>query len=102
MEEFISDKLNYMRFTIRAIIFGMLLGAAFYFVPFVLPFLFLLFLIFFLSRIFFGRPWRRAGYGSCWGHPYYDDRYQDIVPIDGQGGYQARNSGTEERKINIH
>jgi hypothetical protein len=91
-----------MRYRIRAIFIGLLLGATLYFVPFVFPFLFLLFFIFFLSRIFFGRPWRRAGYGPCWGYPYRGNRFQDIVPIDGQGGYHSRNSGEKEKKIIIH
>lgn len=99
-----------MRFTISAILAGILIGAAFYFAPFAFPFFFLILLIFIFSRFFFG--WRRwhGGYGHGYrcgrkygDHPRYpfgDDRDPDITPIDGTAGYSAGTSSVVKR-INI-
>jgi len=90
-----------MRFIIRAILTGLLIGAAFYFVPFGFPFFFLFLFIFFFFRFSFGRRWRRGGYGSCWHYPYDGGYHQDITPIDGFGGYSGRPSETDIKKVNI-
>jgi hypothetical protein len=90
-----------MRFFLRAVFAGILLGAAIFFLPFVFPVFLFLFLIFGFSRIFFGR--RRSGgpYGYCGGFRHGGDSFQEIIPIDGRGYHPGENRGGPERQIPI-
>jgi len=88
-----------MRFPFRAILFGLVAGAALFFFPFGFPFLAFFFFLFILSRLFFG--WRRWGYGRGWGHPYRGYYHNDIIPIDGYNNYPPRSAGKDEHKISI-
>lgn len=86
-----------MRFPIRPIVIGLLIGAALYFMPFRFPFIFLFIFIFFFSRFFF-RPWRGRGYG--WRNHDYDYR-NNILPIDGYGNNRTSDNKEPEKEINI-
>jgi hypothetical protein len=82
-----------MRFSIRPIVFGIIIGAVLFFVPFRFPFIFL-----FLFIFFFFRPWRRRGYG--WGYPRYAD-HNDTLPIDGDRNFHSGRNKSPETKITI-
>ncbi|MCU7547585.1 hypothetical protein OCK74_00600 [Chitinophagaceae bacterium LB-8] len=91
-----------MRFPIKAILAGLIIGAALFFIPFGFPFLFFFFFIFFIARFFFWRPWGMwsYGYGPRW--PYRGSRFRDdIIPIDGQFPGQAGVSREGEKRITI-
>lgn len=89
-----------MRFPLRAIFIGLVVGAALFFFPFGIPILFFFFFIFILSRLFFG--WRRWGYyDRGWRHRYGSPYYNGTVPIDGNDLYQRSPMGGDERKITI-
>ena len=87
-----------MRFPFRAILGGLLVGAALFFFPFGFPILFFFFFVFVLSRFFFG--WRRWSYHRDWHYPYAG-YYNDVTPIDGNRFHQRNTTVGEERKINI-
>lgn len=76
-----------MRSLFRPILFGMLVGAAIFFVPF--PFPFLLFFLFFfvLGRAF--RPWRHRRF------------WNETVPIDGYGSNHPYARTGNEKNITI-
>ena len=90
-----------MRDPVRAILIGLLVGAALFFFPFGFPIVFFFLFIFILSRFFFGG--RRWGYRRGWGYPYagYYSDYNDITPIDGNRFHQRHTAAGSERKINI-
>jgi len=85
-----------MRFPLKSILIGILIGSALFFAPFGFPFFFFFFFIF-----VFGRFWGRWGYWSRWDYPrnYYTD---DVTPIDGQTSYQKWSRTEAEKKININ
>ncbi len=87
-----------MRFPFQAILIGLVVGAALFFLPFGLPFFFFFFFIFLLSRFFFGwGQWRYYQRNRYYDHNHYP---YDITPIDGYKTYQRTTDG-KETKISI-
>ena len=86
-----------MRFPLKAILIGVLVGAALFFAPFRFPFFFFfIFLFFWLSRAFFWGGWRR-GYGYPWHYPYRDGNGpDDRIPVDGRHSFRDRTGGEQQ------
>jgi hypothetical protein len=75
---------------------GILVGAAFYFVPFGFPFFFFFFFIFFIARFLFAPWWWFSrGYRRRYHHPYWPGQ-SGPDPIDGD--YVSQRPATGEGK----
>lgn len=81
-------------------IIGILIGAAFYFVPFGFPFFFLFLFVFFIGRFLFA-PW----WWSPWTHRrryYYGDWSHCNGPVDIDSGESGPTMGPgEEKHFNV-
>jgi hypothetical protein len=92
-----------MTTTLRAVMLGVLAGAALFFVPFLFRFLFIGLFIFFLIRLFTGYRWRRGLYGPGYWNDRYAESYHaetenELVSIDGSRYVSPVNrSGPENR-----
>lgn len=65
-----------MRFPFKAMLIGILIGAAFYILPFGFPLFFFFFFLFFLARFLFAPWWWSPwGYRRRYYHPYWRRRY---------------------------
>lgn len=91
-----------MRFPLKAVLVGLLIGAVLFLAPFGFPFFLFFFFIFFFSRFFFARRWGRWGYGPPWGYPSGDYYQNKITPIDGQRSTAAGGIKESEKKVTIH
>jgi hypothetical protein len=68
---------------LKAILFGVVAGAAIFFIPFPFRFIFIFFLVFFVIRVFAWRRWKRGNwsnhhYGYSFWNPSYTQRWQSM------------------------
>lgn len=91
-----------MRFIARGAAIGLLVGAAFFFVPFLLRFFLFFLLISIIVRLAIGRGWRRRQYRPGYYNRHFQDQHDvygnNIISIDGRNFVPpVHNNGNESR-----
>ena len=97
-----------MRFIIRGAAIGLLAGALFFFVPFLLKFFLIFLLISFIIRLAWGGRRGRRGFGPGYRNRYmgYQGRYYDPydgnpISIDGRGFVPPVQDGGRESSFPV-